>query len=129
MGMDKMLPKGMLRDVTDEEVGTYAREGVAKLTAILAPDIVERLGAGIDEAFYKQWGVSEGVQSYNGSQSADEMKAAGVAVLTDPRAEAIAQADRGRFISLIGAHTVNGVIRDFALNSRRSHCPVDLSPS
>src|SRR5882757_2896719 len=98
-----MLPGGMLRDVTDQEVATYEREGVVKLPAILALDIVERLGRGIDEALYRQW--NDGlVPSYNVSELADQLKAAGLAVLSDPRAEAIENTSRGRFVSMVGAH-------------------------
>jgi len=111
-----MLPGGMLRDVTDQEVATYEREGVVKLPAILALDIVERLGRGIDEALYRQWNEGQ-VQTYNASEAADQLKAAGVAVLSDPRAEAIGNTGRGRFVSMIGAHSINEVIRDIALNS------------
>ena len=111
-----MLPSGLLRDVTDQEVATYEREGVVKLPAILASDIVERLGHGIDEALYRQWNEGQ-VQTYNASELADQLKAAGVAVLSDPRAEAIENTSRGRFVSMVGAHSINDVIRDTALNS------------
>ena len=111
-----MLPPGMLRDVTEEEVATYERDGVVKLSGILAPELIEQLGRGIDAALYAQWSA-QGIQTYNASDTADELKAAGVAVLTDTRAEAIAEDKRGRFVSMIGANTINDDIRELALHS------------
>ncbi len=111
-----MLPKGMMRDVTEEEVATYEREGVVRLQRILAPELIEQLGHGIDEALYGQW-EAEGIQTYNASQTADELKAAGVAVLADERADAIASEGRGRFVSMIGANTINDDIRELAIYS------------
>ena len=109
-----MLPVGLLRDVTEEEVQTYEREGVVRLRGILEPTLVERLGRGINDALYGQW-ESSGVQTYDASATADELGAAGVAVLSDDRARAIPQEKRGRFVSMIGANSINEDIRDIAL--------------
>ena len=111
-----MLPIGMMRDVTEDEVATYERDGVVRLTGILAPELIEKLGKGIDAALYSQWNAS-GIQTYDASQTADELKASGLAVLTDARAEAIDEKKRGRFVSMIGANTINADIRELAVNS------------
>ena len=109
-----MIPKGLLRDVTDEEVRTYERDGVVHLPGILAPDAIERLGRGIDHALGGQWQDPK-VQTYNATATADELKAAGLSVLTDARAEAIEVNERGRFVSMIGANTINADIRELAV--------------
>ena len=111
-----MLTKGLLRDVTEEEVATYQRDGVVRLRGILAPDLIDRLGQGINDALYGQW-EAEGIQTYDASATADQLDAAGVAVLSDARAKAIPQDKRGRFVSMIGANTINTDIRALAIDS------------
>lgn len=110
-----MLPKGLLRDVTAEEIETYERDGVVRLEAILAPEIIEQLGRGINDALYGQW-TDPSVKTYSATNTANELKAAGVAVLTDARAEAISDNARGKFVSMIGANTINADIKDIALS-------------
>lgn len=112
--MSEVLQRGLLRDVTEEEIRTYREEGAVHLPAILAPEWVEKIGKGIDEAIYSQWDAP-GIAAYNASDSADMIVANGGKVLTDPRAEAIRE--RGRFLSMIGAWTINDKIRDAALNT------------
>ncbi|WP_374943709.1 phytanoyl-CoA dioxygenase family protein [Sphingomonas sp.] len=111
-----MLTNGLLRDVTEEEVATYERDGVVRLRGILAPDLIARLGQGINDALYGQW-EAEGIQTYDASATADQLDAAGVAVLSDARAKAIPQEKRGRFVSMIGANTINADIRALAVDS------------
>ncbi len=111
-----MLPSGLLRDVTEEEVLAYEKDGVVRLRALLAPALIEQLARGIDHALGGQW-EDPNVQTYSATATADELKAAGLAVLTDPRAEAIAEDGRGKFVSMIGANTINADIRDIAINS------------
>ena len=111
-----MHMKGLLRDVTEDEVATYQRDGVVRLRAILAPDLIARLGQGINDALYGQW-EAEGIQTYDASATADQLDAAGVAVLSDARAKAIPQEKRGRFVSMIGANTINADIRTLAVDS------------
>lgn len=111
-----MLPQGLSRDVTEEEVLAYERDGVVRLRGLLSPTLVAKLGRGIDHALGGQW-EDPHVQTYSATATANELKAAGLAVLTDPRAEAIAESGRGRFVSMIGANTINADIRDIALNS------------
>ena len=108
-----MLPEGLLRDVTEEEILAYERDGVVRLPGLLAPELIARLGRGIDDALYGQW-TAEGIQTYDASQTADELDAAGVAVLSDARAKAIPDEKRGRFVSMIGANTINADIRGLA---------------
>lgn len=112
--MSEVLQRGLLRDVTEEEIRTYREEGAVHLPAILTPEWVEKIGEGIDEAIYSQWDAPE-IAAYNASEAADLVTASGGKVLTDPRAEAIRE--RGRFLSMIGAWTINDKIRDAALNS------------
>ena len=111
-----MLTRGLLRDVTEDEVATYERDGVVRLRGILAPDLIDRLGQGINDALYGQW-EAEGIQTYDASATADQLDAAGVAVLSDARAKAIPQDKRGRFVSMIGANTINADIRALAVDS------------
>lgn len=111
-----MLPKGLLRDVTEEEVIAYERDGVVRLPGILAPELVEQLGRGIDHALGGQWQDPK-VQTYDASATADELRAAGMSVLTDARAEALDAGARGKFVSMIGANTINTDIRELAVDS------------
>lgn len=111
-----MPMKGLLRDVTDEEVAIYERDGVVRLRGILSPELIATLGKGIDDALYGQW-QAKGIQTYDASATADQLDAAGVAVLTDARAKAIPQEQRGRFVSMIGANTINADIRALAVDS------------
>ena len=111
-----MLMNGLLRDVTEDEVAIYERDGVVRLQGILAPELIERLVKGIDDALYGQW-TAKGIQTYDASATADQLDAAGVAVLSDARAKAIPQDKRGRFVSMIGANTINADIRALAVDS------------
>jgi len=113
--MDR-LPSGLLRDVTEEEVVRYENDGVVKLAGILAPELIAKLAKGINEAIYAQW-ETDGIHTYDASAIADGLKATGVAVLTDARAESIADAQRGRFLTMAGAHTINQDIREIAVDS------------
>ncbi len=108
--------KGLVRDVTEDEVATYERDGVVRLPGILSLELVAQLGKGVDEALYGQW-ESPDVKTYDASVTADQLKAAGVPVLSDARAEGIADKGRGRFVSMIGANTINADIREIALHS------------
>jgi ectoine hydroxylase-related dioxygenase (phytanoyl-CoA dioxygenase family) len=110
-----MLPEGILRDVTEEEIVTYEREGVVRLCGILPAATLELLGQGINKAFYEKWGTP-GVAMFNGTEVAMQMKEAGVPVLTDARAEAIPEEKRGRFISMVGANQLISEIRKVALD-------------
>ena len=111
-----MKASGLVRDVTEDEVLRYERDGVVHLAGILAPELIEQLGRGIDAALGGQW-LDPKVQTYNASTTADELRAAGLAVLTDARAETITDAGRGKFVSMIGANTINADIRDLAVAS------------
>ena len=111
-----MVTNGLLRDVREDEVATYERDGVVRLRGILAPDLIARLGQGINDALYGQW-EADGIQTYDASATADQLDAAGVAVLSDARAKAIPQDKRGRFVSMIGANTINADIRTLAVDS------------
>ena len=111
-----MLTNSLLRDVTEDEVETYERDGVVRLRGILPPELIARLGQGINDALYGQW-EAEGIQTYDASATADQLDAAGVAVLSDARAKAIPQEKRGRFVSMIGANTINADIRALAVDS------------
>ena len=111
-----MLPKGLLRDVTEDEIATYERDGVVKLEAILGPDVVAQLARGIEEAIYAKWDAAT-VPTYDATAVADALKQMGAPVLSDPRAELIGQERRGRFLSMVGAHTIAKDILDLALNS------------
>jgi len=108
------LPRGLLREVTDEEIRTYQEEGVVALRQILAPEWIEVLAKGIDEAIYSQWDTPD-MAAYDATQQAKDVVAAGGQVLTDPRAEAID--NPGRFLTMIGAWTINDKIREVALHS------------
>ena len=112
--MTRVLHEGLLRDVTEEEIRTYREEGAVKLPAILSPYWVKKIGEGIDEALYGQW-QDERVVKYDTSEFADMLLANGGTVLSDARAAAIEK--RGKFLTMIGAWTVNAKIRDAALNS------------
>ncbi len=68
--------------MSEEEVRTYREEGAVKLSAILAPDWVTRIGEGIDEALYGQW-QDERVVKYDTSELADMLLANGGTVLSD----------------------------------------------
>jgi ectoine hydroxylase-related dioxygenase (phytanoyl-CoA dioxygenase family) len=107
---------GLLRDVTNAEVETYEKEGAVRLRGILASNWVERLARGIDEALGKQW-TAPGVAAYSVTASADALKAAGRKIPSDARAEAIEDNRRGRFLTMIGAHTINSDIRAVAIES------------
>ena len=111
-----MLSNGLLRDVTEEEVETYERDGVVRLRSILGPELLEQLGRGINDALYSQWETA-GVQTYNATATADELKQAGVAILSDARADALPDTSRGRFVSMIGANSVSKDIRELAIHS------------
>ncbi len=111
-----MLPTGLLRDITEEEILIYERDGVVRLRGVLAPDLIEKLGRGINGALYGQWSDPH-VKTYNASETADELNAAGLAVLTDARAAAIDDGGRGKFVSMIGANTINADIRELAVSS------------
>ena len=83
------------------------------LKGILAPEWWAPLGDAIDRAVHEA--PTEGIAAYDTTAQADAMRAAGMDVLTDARAEAI---DRpGRFMTVIGAWTYEPVIRRLALES------------
>jgi hypothetical protein len=109
-------PRGLLRDVSEAEIRAYEADGVVYLPAILGGDWVDRLARGIDEALHRQWETTR-LATYSVTKAADELRAAGQAVLTDPRAEAIPEDRRGRYLTMIGAHTINEDIRAVAQQS------------
>jgi ectoine hydroxylase-related dioxygenase (phytanoyl-CoA dioxygenase family) len=104
---------GLQRDVTQAEIDEYRDSGVVRLRGILAPKWIELLGRAIDEAFYEQ--QAKVPMYYDSSDFADQMASAGVAVLTDARVAQMTH--RGKFLSIIGAWTVNDGIRRLALES------------
>jgi ectoine hydroxylase-related dioxygenase (phytanoyl-CoA dioxygenase family) len=110
-----MLP-GLLRDVTEDEVRIYEKDGVVYLPAILSADWVDRLAAGIDQALLRRW-ETPNLAKYSVTEAADALKTAGQAILTDARAEAIPENRRGRYLTMIGAHTISADIRAVALQS------------
>ena len=104
---------GWVRDVTDEEIATYREAGVVRLERILGRGWLEVLAAGLDEVLYTQWG--SGLADYDVSALADEMAGQGIALLTDPRAAGIEK--RGKYLTTIGAWTINEKLRRFVLES------------
>jgi ectoine hydroxylase-related dioxygenase (phytanoyl-CoA dioxygenase family) len=108
-----MPEPGLLRHVTDSEIDEYEANGVVHLEAILPAQWLALLAAGLDEVFYAQWGQYD-VQ-YDATQTATDIKAAGGAVLTDERAEAIQRG--GKFLTAISSWTYNDRIRRVALES------------
>jgi ectoine hydroxylase-related dioxygenase (phytanoyl-CoA dioxygenase family) len=106
----------LLRAITDEEVLTYEAAGVVYLPAILPGYWVERIGSGVDSALHAQW-ADPTLAKYSVTEAAEALKAAGRPVLTDARAEAIPEQRRGRFLTMIGAHTINADIRAAAIES------------
>jgi len=104
---------GLVRDVTEEEIAIYREAGVVRLEGILGGEWLGLLADGIDEVLYEQWG--SGLAEYDVSAIADDMQSQGVAVLTDPRAAAIA--NRGKYLTLVGGWTINHKLRRFALDS------------
>lgn len=104
---------GLLREVTDEEIATYREAGVVRLEGVLGREWLELLAAGIDEVLYAQWG--SGLADYDVSAFADEMAGRGIALLTDPRAAGIDK--RGKYLTTVGAWTINAKLRRFVLES------------
>lgn len=104
---------GLTRDVTAAEIDEYREAGVVRLRGILGPAWVERLGDAIDLAFYEQ--RERMPVHYDTSEFAEQMTSAGVAVLSDERARRIE--NPGRFLTIVGAWTVNDGIRRLALHS------------
>ena len=104
---------GWVRDVTDEEIATYREAGVVRLERILGRGWLEILAAGLDEDLYTQRG--SGLADYDVSALADEMAGQGIALLTDPRAAGIEK--RGKYLTTIGAWTINEKLRRFVLES------------
>ena len=105
--------EGLVRDVTHAEIAEYRDTGVVRLRGILALDRVERLGRAIDQAFYEQ---RDNVPVYyDSSEFADQMASAGIDVLRDERVAQMTH--RGKFLSIVGAWTVNRGIRELALES------------
>lgn len=80
---------------------------------MLGREWTDPLGAAIDHAVLHP--PAEGVAAYDTTEQADAMRAGGMAVLTDPRAEALA--DTGRFRTVIGAWTWEPFLRRLALES------------
>jgi ectoine hydroxylase-related dioxygenase (phytanoyl-CoA dioxygenase family) len=103
----------LLRDVTDEEIARYREAGVVRLERILGPEWLDLLAAGIDEVLYAQWG--SGLANYDVSVLADEMADRGIALLSDLRAAGIEK--RGKYLTTIGAWTINQKLRRFVLES------------
>jgi len=107
------MKQGLTREPTTDEIAEYRETGVVRLRGILAPEWTNQLGRAIDQAFYEQ---REAVPVfYDSSESADQMRAAGVPILGDERASRLTH--RGRFLSVVGAWTVNDGIRRLALES------------
>lgn len=104
---------GLTRDVTDNEIATYRDAGVVRLHGILSLEWLEDLGNAIDQVFYEQ--AQDVPVYYDSTEFADQMSGSGVSVLSDPRAHE--SGNRGRFLSAIGAWTVNPGIRRLALES------------
>jgi len=104
---------GLLRDVTVDEIIEYRDAGVVRLRGILASEWVHALGRAIDQTFYEQ--QAKVPMFYDSSEFADQMARAGVAVLSDARVAKMTH--RGKFLSVIGAWTVNDGIRRLALES------------
>ena len=57
------------------------------------------------------------MKTYNATETADQLRGAGIAVLSDARADAMPDSGRGRFVSMVGANTINADLKDIALNS------------
>ena len=115
-----MLQNGMLRDLTDAEIETYEREGVVRLAAVLDIGFVEQLARGVDDVIYRQIAAKEvqaPLRSPSMTERAEALKATGVNVLTDERAEAIPEESRGQFFARVGANLINDDIRQLALTS------------
>jgi hypothetical protein len=106
----------LLREITDEEVRTYEEAGVVFLPAVLPKYWVDRVAAGVDKALHAHW-EDPTLAKYSVTEAAETLKAAGQRVLTDARAEAIPEQHRGRFLTMIGAHTINPDIRAAAIES------------
>lgn len=105
--------QGLNRDISDAEVDEYRETGVVRLRGVLSQMWVDLLADGLDEAFYQQ---REAVPVfYDSSETADQLRNAGVAVLGDSRGDAMT--NRGRFLTIIGGWTVNEKIRTLALES------------
>ena len=115
-----MLQNGMLRDLTDAEIETYEREGVVRLAAVLDIGFLEQLARGVDDVIYRQIAAKEvqaPLRSPSMTKRAEALKATGVNVLTDERAEAIPEESRGQFFARVGANLINDDIRQLALTS------------
>lgn len=110
------MQEQLLRDVTAEEIATYERDGVVCLRGLLAPAWIARLGRGIDRALYEQWGTG-GAPVSDQTREAEKLRAAGHTILSDAKAEAIPEAKRGHFLSMIGAWMINEDIRACALQA------------
>lgn len=105
--------RGLIRDVTAEEVARYRDEGVVRLAGLLDREWIEILARGIDSAVYEQFDTIP--VAYDVTAAADSARASGGQPLSDARADALAEP--GRYLSVVGAWMVNDDLRRLALES------------
>jgi len=118
---------GLLREITDEEIGTYRDEGVVRLPGVLPADWVAELGDAIDAVIYGDFEANPVHYDITGTADLLRAQGAGSQVLSDARSEAIERP--GQFRSTVGSWIVNDALRRLVFDPRLGYLAARLTGS